>query len=115
MNKPHNDRQTLEENLQEFATDTKTKIVQSYEKYERIAAADPGKAVLIALATGYCLHRLPLRALVVLPVRAVVAVAPALLLGLGAIKLCGILQRSRKISIPAPATLRNAGEIHEGE
>ncbi len=88
------DHPTIEDNLQTMAEDVRGKVVGTYEKYEKIAQQSPGKTVLLALASGYLLHRLPVRALVVMQVRIAIALAPPVLLALGAAKLSGFLQRS---------------------
>ncbi len=106
---------TIEENIQGLVTDAKVAVSRTYHKYERLAVASPGKAVLLALGAGYCLHRLPIRSLLVLQVRTAVALAPAVLLGLGAVKLCSMLQRPKKLIITSPTILRHAGEFHEGQ
>jgi len=105
---------TIEENFQCLIAATKDKVTRTYAKYEKIAIASPGRTVLLALASGYCLHRLPVRALLVLQVRAAIAVAPAVLLGLGAVKLCGILQRPRGGVVISPDLPRHAGEFRAG-
>jgi len=96
MQNPQNENPTIEDNLQSMAEDVRSKVVETYEKYEKIAQHSPGKTVLLALASGYCLHRLPVRALVVMQVRIAIALAPPMLLALGAAKLSGLLQRPPK-------------------
>lgn len=96
MQDSQTENSTIEENLHSLAADVKNKVVGTYEKYEKIAQHSPGKTVLLALASGYCLHRLPVRALVVMQVRIAIALAPPILLALGAAKLSGYFQRNPK-------------------
>ncbi len=48
--------------------------------------------MLAAVAAGYCLHRLPVRSLLVSQVRLLAALTPPALLAIGAAKLCEYLQ-----------------------
>ena len=56
----------------------------------------PKAAIAIALAAGYLAHQLPLRAILVAKVRILVALAPPVLLALGAAKTCEYLQNKAR-------------------
>ncbi len=98
---------TTGEILQFLLADVKSKVSRTYGQYERVAVESPGKAILVALAIGYCMHRLPLRSLLILQARTAVALAPAALLGLGAAKLYGLFERPGRSGRPIPAKLRH--------
>ena len=72
--------------------DARRTVTERYEHCEQLVRQSPGKAVLISLAAGYLLHRLPVRSLIVTQVRLVTALAPPTLLAFGAAKLCEFLQ-----------------------
>ncbi len=69
----------------------------------------PGKAVLIAVGTGYVLSQLPLRAIIASQIRLAAALAPPALLALGAVKLCEFLKFSSRPR--AGRVLQNSGEL----
>ena len=94
---------TIEQGVDALIGDVKRKVTRTYEDCEQAVRESPGKAVLLAVAAGYCLHRLPVRSLLVAQVRLVVALAPPTLLAFGAAKLCEFLQsQAREKSPPRP-------------
>lgn len=106
---------TVEEGVNALIADVKHSAQSRYEEYEACIRKSPGKAVLIAVAAGYCLHRLPLRSLLVSQVRLMAALAPPTLLAFGAAKLCEFLQYKARETTYSPPMLRHAGELHEVE
>ena len=97
---------TIEQGVEALVGDVKRKVCNTYEECEQCVRESPGKAILLAVAAGYCLHRLPVRALLVAQVRLMAALAPPTMLAFGAAKLCEFLQsqaREKKTSIiPKP-------------
>ncbi|MES2920925.1 MAG: hypothetical protein V4819_05240 [Verrucomicrobiota bacterium] len=99
------DAPTIEQGINALLGDVKRKVNQSYEDCEQCVRKSPGKAILLAVAAGYCLHRLPVRSLLVTQVRLLTAIAPPTLLAFGAAKLCEFLQnqaREKSRVIPMP-------------
>ena len=84
---------TVEQGVNALVGDVKRKVGHTYEEWEQRVRHSPGKAILVAVGAGYCLHRLPLRSLLVTQVRLLAALAPPTLLAFGAAKLCEFLQR----------------------
>jgi hypothetical protein len=84
---------TIEQGVNALVSDTKQKVTDTYQDCEDRVRESPGKAILIALAAGYCLHRLPIRSLLVAQVRLAAALAPPALFVFGAAKVCEFLQR----------------------
>ena len=82
-------------------------IRHRYQQCQNQIRKSPMTAVLGALAAGYLLHRLPVRAILVTQVRVLSALAPPALFLFGAAKLCEFLQRqemtSREYSVSAGA------------
>lgn len=98
---------TIEQGVEALIGDVKRKVSHSYEECGQCVRESPGKAVLLAVAVGYCLHRLPVRSILVAQVRLIVALAPPTLLAFGAAKLCEFLQcqareKSRVFPQPQP-------------
>ena len=91
---------TIEQGVDALIGDVKRKASQTYQNCEQSVRDSPGKAVLLAVAAGYCLHRLPVRALLVAQVRLAVALAPPTLLAFGAAKLCEFLQSQAREKSP---------------
>ena len=115
MQNSFTDHSTLEEELHGVAERVKRKVKGTYKKYEKIAQRSPGKTVLAAVASGYLLQRLPLRSLFVTNVRIAIALAPPVMLALGAAKLVGYLQRRPMIPPLKGTMLRHAGELRDDE
>lgn len=83
---------TVEEGLHALLEDGKRSLKQRCQALEAEVARHPAKAVLCATAAGYLLNRLPLRSLLITNVRIASALAPPLLLAIGAAKACEYLQ-----------------------
>jgi len=69
-----------------------------YQRCQNRIRESPTTAVLGAVAAGYLLHRLPVRAILVTQVRVLAALAPPALFFFGAAKLYEFLQRQEKVS-----------------
>ena len=96
MNDTSNDQTTplsLEEGVNALLSCARQGIHHRYEKCEKRIRKSPTTAVLGAVAAGYFLHRLPMRAILVTQVRVLSALTPPVLLLFGAAKLCEFLQR----------------------
>lgn len=87
---------TIEQGVISLMDDVKTKAASTYEACEKRVRQSPGKAVLIAVASGYFLHRLPVRSLLVSQVRLLAALAPPALFAFGAAKLAEYLQKQAR-------------------
>ncbi len=87
---------TIEQGVNSLLNDVKTKATSTYAQCEERVKQSPGKAVLIAVAAGYCLHRLPVRALLVTQVRLLAALAPPALFAFGSAKVCEFLQNQAR-------------------
>lgn len=83
---------TIEAGVNSLLHDVKTKAECTCRSCEDRIRQSPGKAVLLAVAAGYCLHRLPVRSLLATQVRLLGAIAPPALFAFGAAKLCEYLQ-----------------------
>lgn len=83
----------MEEGVDVLLSNARQCVRQRYEKCENRIRNSPTKAVLGAVAVGYLMHRLPMRAILVTKVRVLSALAPPALLLFGAAKLCEFLQR----------------------
>ncbi len=84
---------TMEEGMHALLCDAGQCIRNRYQTCENRIRESPKTAVLGAVAAGYLLHRLPVRAILVTQVRVLSALtAPALFL-FGAAKLYDFLQR----------------------
>ncbi len=96
---------TIEQGVQALVGDVKRKASEHYHDCEQRVRQSPGKAILIAVAAGYIIHRLPVRSLLVSQVRLVAALTPPTLLAFGAAKLCEFLQgQSRKTTLLMPSS-----------
>ena len=87
---------SIEQGLQSLLDEAKGKVSRRYEECEQYVRRSPGKAMLIALGTGYLAHRLPLRSLVVTQTRILAALTPPALVAFGAAKLCELLQKQAR-------------------
>jgi len=83
---------TIEEGIQTLIEDGKEALKERYSSCEKEIVNHPLKAVAIAAATGYLLHRLPLRAIFITKMRILSALVPPVLLAIGAAKTCEYLQ-----------------------
>lgn len=111
MTSPSDPVPTIEQGVHALIGDVKKQICQRYEDCEQRVRRSPGKAVLVAVATGYLLHRLPVRALLVSQVRLVAARTPPALLAFGAAKLCEFLQREAWKNSPVVIPDKSVGEF----
>lgn len=96
---------TIEQGVNALLGDVKRKACERYQDCERHVRDSPGKAVLVAVAAGYLLHRLPVKSLLVSQVRLAAALTPPTLLAFGAAKLCEFLQnqsRAKTSSVTRP-------------
>jgi hypothetical protein len=73
--------------------DARQSLRHRYEECEKAIRKSPTTSVLGAVAAGYLLHRLPVRAILVTQVRVLSALAPPALFLFGAAKLYEFLQR----------------------
>ena len=83
---------TVEQGINALAGDVKRRVTGQLDEVRQSVRATPGRAILIAMAGGYLLHRLPVRSLLVAQVRLLAALAPPTLVAFGAAKLCEFLQ-----------------------
>ncbi len=83
----------MEEGVHELLSSARQGIRHRYEKCEERIRKSPKTAVLGALATGYFLHRMPVRAILVTQVRVLSALTPPALFLFGAAKVYEFLQR----------------------
>lgn len=86
------DQPTVEQGVNALVGDVKHKACQTYDHFEQRVRQSPTQSILIAVASGYLLHRLPVRSLLVSQVRLMAALAPPTLLAFGAAKFCEFLQ-----------------------
>ncbi len=86
----------MEEGVNALLSNARQGIRQRYEKCENRIRNSPTKAVLGAVAAGYLMHRLPMRAIVVTQARVLSALTPPALLLFGAAKLFEFLQRQKR-------------------
>lgn len=84
---------TIEQGVNALVLDVKQKVTETYRDCEDCVRVSPGKAIMVAVAAGYVLHRLPIRSLLVAQVRMMAALAPPALFVFGAAKVCEFLQR----------------------
>jgi hypothetical protein len=68
-------------------------LCRNYEQCQDRVRKSPTTAVLGAIAAGYLLNRLPLRAILVTKIRVLLALTPPALILFGAAKLYGFLQK----------------------
>lgn len=87
---------TMEDGVNALIGNARQGIRQRYQKYENHIRKSPTKAVLGAVAAGYLMHRLPMRAIIVTQVRVLSALTPPALLLFGAAKLFEFLQRQER-------------------
>ena len=87
---------TIEQGVNALVDDLKQTACRTYADCEQHVRESPGKSMLLAVAAGYCLHRLPVRSLLVAQVRLMAALAPPMLVAFGAAKLCEFLQNEAR-------------------
>ncbi len=84
---------SMEEGVNVLLSNARQGIRDRYEKCENRIRESPTTAVLGAVAVGYLLHRMPVRAILVTQIRVLAALTPPALFLFGAAKLCDLLQR----------------------
>lgn len=84
---------TLEEGVNVVLSNAKQSIRERYHKCQSQVRKSPTSAVVGAVAAGYFLHRMPVRAIIVTKIRVIAALTPPALLLFGAAKLYEFLQR----------------------
>ena len=84
---------SLEEGANVLLSNARQSIRHRYQKCEDQIRKSPTTAVLGAVAAGYLLHRMPVRAILVTQVRMLSALTPPALFLFGAAKLYEFLQR----------------------
>lgn len=103
---------TVEQGVNALVGDVKRKVTDQLDECRQRVRATPGRAVLIAIAGGYLLHRLPIRSLLVSQVRLISALAPPTLVAFGAAKLCEYLQTQARNRVPR-GTPRVTGNLDD--
>ncbi len=88
---------SVEEGVNTLLRDVEQSIGHGYQECERRIRKSPTSAVLTAVAVGYCLHRLPVRAILLAQVRLLSALAPPAIFLFGAAKVCEYLQRQAAV------------------
>lgn len=88
---------SMEEGVQIMVSNAREGIRQRHQKCEDRIRRSPTKAMLGAVATGYLLHRLPVRAVLVTQVRVLAALTPPALFLYGAAKVCDFLQKQEAV------------------
>jgi len=91
-----NEAPTVEQGVAALVQDAKEHLRSRYEACERCVTESPGKAILTAVAAGYVLHRLPLKAIVVANARILASLTGPALLAFGAAKACEYLQKEAR-------------------
>ena len=74
----------MEDGIEALLGNAQQSITRTYNDLEDHVRKTPTSAMLAALVTGYCLHRLPVRAVVVANVRLLTALAVPTFFMLGA-------------------------------
>lgn len=104
----HNKQPSIEDGVNQLLSEAKHKICEKCESCEASIRESPRKAVMVAVAAGYLMHRLPVRSLLASTVRLTGALAPPALFAFGAAKLAEYIQnqshtvkRNPEDSIPA--------------
>jgi hypothetical protein len=70
---------SMEEAIYVLLSNARQGVRHRYEKYESQIQKSPRNAVLGAVATGYLLHRVPVRAILVAQIRVLSALTPPVL------------------------------------
>lgn len=94
--------QPLEAGIDAVLHQAEQRVATTYHGLEDRIRQSPTKAVLTAAAIGYCLHRLPVREILVAKVRLLSALAPPALLLLGAAKIYEFFQNEAAIRAQQP-------------
>ncbi len=91
------DASTINGKANSAILDARVKAAETLATYEEKIRQSPDKAVLIALAAGYCLQVLPAKSMVTAPLRLAAMLIKPSLLGLGAMKAYEIYQDQKSI------------------
>ncbi len=94
---------SVEKDVLALLDDARQCFKEGYEACEQHVRESPTTSVLTAVLAGYCLHRLPLRTLLVAKVRLLSALLPPAVFILGAAKVLELIQkpgRSESLKIP---------------
>jgi hypothetical protein len=100
--KTNNKQPSIEDGVNHILSEAKHRICEKCESCEARVRESPRKAVLVAVAAGYCMHRLPVRSLLASTVRLAGALAPPALFAFGAAKLAEYLQNQSRVPKAAP-------------
>jgi len=92
----HPQPQSIGQEAKSIVHDFKAKASGTLATYEEKIRQSPDKAILIALAAGYCLHVFPIRSLIALPIRLTAFLAKPALLAFGAAKVCELVQQQAR-------------------
>jgi hypothetical protein len=84
---------SMEEGVGVLLDNARQSVRRRYQECENQIRKSPTTAVLGAVAAGYFLHRMPVRAILVTQVRVLAALTPPALLLFGAAKLYEFLQK----------------------
>ncbi len=84
---------SMEEMVNVSLRNVRQNIRQRYQQCENRIQRSPAASVLGAVAAGYLLHRMPVRAILITQVRVLSALVPPALLLFGAAKIYEYLQR----------------------
>lgn len=83
----------IESDVKALLCDVQQCARNQYEQCEERIRQAPGKAMLGAIAVGYLLHRLPVRAIIITQMRVLSALTPPALLLCGAAKVYDFLRK----------------------
>jgi hypothetical protein len=87
---------SVEKEVNALLSDIDQSLRHSYQICERHVRQAPTTSVLGAVLAGYCLHRLPLRAIMVANVRVLSSLLPPVIFALGAAKTLELIQNSAR-------------------
>ncbi len=93
---------SVEEGVKDLWNNARQGFCDRHQKCQERVRQSPMASVLGAVAAGYLLHRLPVRAILVTQVRVLSALTPPALVLFGAAKLYEFLQRQQLAKRPVP-------------
>lgn len=88
---------SIDESLNKLLDEVKAGVQSGYHSCEQRIQRDPVETVMGAVAVGYCMNRLPMRAIILANVRLITALAPPALFLYGAAKVYEYLQREEPL------------------
>lgn len=94
---------SVEKDVLALLSDGRQCLKEGYEACEQKVRESPTTSILTAVLAGYCLHRLPLRSILIAKVRVLSALLPPAVFILGAAKVLELIQkpgRSESAKIP---------------